>query len=91
MWYKLLESMRSFAVMEVLRLTAQTSCLSDLYASLAQLDCQIIEILRSKQPNAHPLLAEMQLRLFYYMSAYLQRLSKKVSLQKKKLMWYELL
>ncbi|CDS41416.1 E3 SUMO protein ligase RanBP2 [Echinococcus multilocularis] len=76
-WSKHIDTLRGFALVEVLRLTAHTACLSDFLSNLARLDEHIVKLLRSSHSCDNEFATEIQLRLFFYLSIYFQRLAKK--------------
>ncbi|KAM7539516.1 hypothetical protein Aperf_G00000041588 [Anoplocephala perfoliata] len=75
-WYNQVDTLKGFALAEILRLSARTACLSDFLSTLAQLDAFIVEALRSSRFHDDHFIVEMQLRLFFYLSVYIQRAAK---------------
>ncbi|VUZ47137.1 unnamed protein product [Hymenolepis diminuta] len=76
-WYKHIYTLKGFALAEILRLTAHTACLSDFLFTLAQVDGFVAKASHSPQSHHVNFINEMKLRLFFYLSVYIQRAAKR--------------
>ncbi|KAL5964885.1 E3 SUMO-protein ligase RanBP2, partial [Taenia solium] len=76
-WYSHLDILQGFALVEVLRLTAHTACLSDFLSNLARVDEYIVKLLRLPRFLANDFVIEVRLRLLFYLSVYFWRLTQK--------------
>nr|CDS26440.1 E3 SUMO protein ligase RanBP2 [Hymenolepis microstoma] len=76
-WYKEIYILKAFTLAEILRLRAHTACLSDFLSILSQVDAFIAKASHPPQSHHADFINEMKLRLFFYLSVYIQRAVKR--------------
>ncbi|VDN97580.1 unnamed protein product [Rodentolepis nana] len=76
-WYQDIYTLKAFTLAEILRLRAHTACLSDFLSILAQVDAFIVKATHPSQSHNSDFINEMKLRLFFYLSVYIQRAVKR--------------